>query len=526
MIFKLQYIDNKTNARAGLITTDHGTIKTPIFMPVGTVGTVKGVHLSELKQDIKAQIILGNTYHLYLRPGLDIIEKAGGLHRFNGFDRPILTDSGGFQVFSLAGIRKLYEEGAEFRSHIDGSKHFFTPEKVMDIERTIGADIMMAVNLGTRGVDDACNLLEYCNHPSGTLYSNLRISHGAVQPYNIKTWCLGNEMDGPWQVGHKTAEEYGRLAVETARAMRKIDDSIQLVASGSSYPEMPTFPQWEATVLDHVYEDVDYLSIHQYLGDTTQDLKDFLAKSLTTESFIQNVLATCDYVRARKRSHKQMMLSFDEWNLWYHSVGSDEAYRKATPWQYAPSLVEDIYTMADTAVFGTMLITILRHADRIKIACLAQLVNVIAPIMTQPKGGQAWIQSIYWPFLHASLYGRGTVLHTAADSPRYDSKTFTDVPYLESVSIYNQEKGEVTIFAANRSTDSELVLSTTLEGFSQVNLIEHITLNHPDLQIVNGPGADNIRPRKVSGAVVKGKTVTAALPPVSWNVLRLSVGEK
>ena len=392
--------------------------------------------------------------------------------------------------------------------------------------REIGADIMMAVNLGTRGVDDACNLLEYCNHPSGTLYSNLRISHGAVQPYNIKTWCLGNEMDGPWQVGHKTAEEYGRLAVETARAMRKIDDSIQLVASGSSYPEMPTFPQWEATVLDHVYEDVDYLSIHQYLGDTTQDLKDFLAKSLTTESFIQNVLATCDYVRARKRSHKQMMLSFDEWNLWYHSVGSDEAYRKATPWQYAPSLVEDIYTMADAAVFGTMLITILRHADRIKIACLAQLVNVIAPIMTQPKGGQAWIQSIYWPFLHASLYGRGTVLHTAADCPRYDSKTFTDVPYLESVSIYNQEKGEVTIFAVNRSTDSELVLSTTLEGFSQVNLIEHITLNHPDLQIVNGPGADNIRPRKVSGAVVEGKTVTAALPPVSWNVLRLSVGEK
>ena len=392
--------------------------------------------------------------------------------------------------------------------------------------REIGADIMMAVNLGTRGVDDACNLLEYCNHPSGTLYSNLRISHGAVQPYNIKTWCLGNEMDGPWQVGHKTAEEYGRLAVETARAMRKIDDSIQLVASGSSYPEMPTFPQWEATVLDHVYEDVDYLSIHQYLGDTTQDLKDFLAKSLTTESFIQNVLATCDYVRARKRSHKQMTLRFDEWNLWYHSVGSDEAYRKATPWQYAPSLVEDIYTMADAAVFGTMLITILRHADRIKIACLAQLVNVIAPIMTQPKGGQAWIQSIYWPFLHASLYGRGTVLHTAADCPRYDSKTFTDVPYLESVSIYNQEKGEVTIFAVNRSTDSELVLSTTLEGFSQVNLIEHITLNHPDLQIVNGPGADNIRPRKVSGAVVEGKTVTAALPPVSWNVLRLSVGEK
>ena len=144
MTFELQYTDSKTEARAGVITTDHGQITTPIFMPVGTLGSVKGVHQHELKDDIKAQIILGNTYHLYLRPGLEVIEKAGGLHKFNGFDRPMLTDSGGFQVFSLSGIRKLTEEGAKFQSHIDGSKHMFTPEKVMDIERTIGADIMMA----------------------------------------------------------------------------------------------------------------------------------------------------------------------------------------------------------------------------------------------------------------------------------------------------------------------------------------------------------------------------------------------
>lgn len=144
MKFQLQYTDPKSRARAGVITTDHGQIKTPIFMPVGTAGTVKAVHLYELKEDIEAQIILGNTYHLYLRPGLDVIEQVGGLHKFNGFDRPMLTDSGGFQVFSLTGIRKMTEEGVEFRSHIDGSKHMFTPERVMDIERTIGADIMMA----------------------------------------------------------------------------------------------------------------------------------------------------------------------------------------------------------------------------------------------------------------------------------------------------------------------------------------------------------------------------------------------
>lgn len=154
MTFTLQHTDSKSKARAGLITTDHGNVQTPIFMPVGTAGSVKGVHLHELKDDIKAQIILGNTYHLYLRPGLDVIEQAGGLHRFNGFDRPMLTDSGGFQVFSLTGIRKLREDGCEFRSHIDGSKHFFTPEKVIDIERTIGADIIMAFDECPPGTAD------------------------------------------------------------------------------------------------------------------------------------------------------------------------------------------------------------------------------------------------------------------------------------------------------------------------------------------------------------------------------------
>ena len=144
MTFALQHTDPQSSARAGLIHTDHGDIQTPIFMPVGTAASVKGVQLRELTDDVKAQIILGNTYHLYLRPGTSVLEQAGGLHKFNGFDRPMLTDSGGFQVFSLTGIRKLREEGCEFRSHIDGSKHFFTPERVMDIERSIGADIMMA----------------------------------------------------------------------------------------------------------------------------------------------------------------------------------------------------------------------------------------------------------------------------------------------------------------------------------------------------------------------------------------------
>lgn len=384
----------------------------------------------------------------------------------------------------------------------------------------IGAQVMMAVNLGTRGIDAACDLLEYCNHPGGTLYSDRRIANGARRPFGIKTWCLGNEMDGPWQIGHKTAEEYGRLAVETARAMRAIDPSIELVASGSSYPEMPTFPQWEDTVLGHVYEDVDFLSLHQYLGDTTGDLRDYLAKSLTTEHFLQAVIATCDYVKAKKRSSKTMRLSFDEWNIWYHSLGKDDEILARAPWQQAPGLVEDVYTVADAVVFGSMLITLLRHADRVQIACLAQLVNVIAPIMTEPGGGEAWLQTIYWPFLHGSRYGRGTVLHTACQCPRYDSPHFTDVPYLEQVAVWNEEQGELALFAVNRSLEEPLPLQVDLRGFDGAALIEHLCLTG-EANAVNGPGRSAAVPRALAGASLDDGCLRAVLPPLSWNVLRL-----
>ena len=205
MTFDLQYTDPKSNARAGIITTDHGQIETPIFMPVGTLGTVKGVHLHELKDDIKAQIILGNTYHLYLRPGLDIIERAGGLHKFNGFDRPMLTDSGGFQVFSLSGIRKMREEGVEFRSHIDGSKHMFTPEKVMDIERTIGADIMMAFDECTPGPAD----YEYAKKSMQLTHPDLRKQ---AAEFIASKGADGNAIGG-LAVGEPTEKMYEMIEV-------------------------------------------------------------------------------------------------------------------------------------------------------------------------------------------------------------------------------------------------------------------------------------------------------------------------
>jgi alpha-N-arabinofuranosidase len=180
-----------------------------------------------------------------------------------------------------------------------------------------GVEPMMAVNLGTRGVQEALDLLEYCNVPGGTTWSDLRRAHGAEDPYRIKMWCLGNEMDGPWQIGHKTAGEYGRLAAETARAMRMIDPDLELVACGSSGRSMPTFGEWEATVLEHTYDVVDYISCHSYYQEFDGDVDSFLASAVDMEAFIEGTVATCDYVKAKRKSSKTINISFDEWNVWY-----------------------------------------------------------------------------------------------------------------------------------------------------------------------------------------------------------------
>jgi len=281
----------------------------------------------------------------------------------------------------------------------------------MEWAEQVGAEVNMAVNLGTRGADDARRIVEYCNHPGGTELSDLRVKNGADKPFGIKTWCLGNEMDGFWQIGAKTATEYGRVAAEAAKVMKWVDDSIELVVCGSSYMEIPTFASWEAEVLEHTYEHVEYLSLHRYYGNQKNDLANYLAMSENMDQFIKAVAAICDYVKAKKRVDKTMYLAFDEYNVWYHTLESD---KKNPPWQYAPPLLEDIYNFEDALLMGCLLITLLKNSDRVKIACLAQLVNVIAPIMTE-NDGPAWRQTIFYPFMHAARYGHGTALTPVLD---------------------------------------------------------------------------------------------------------------
>lgn len=384
-----------------------------------------------------------------------------------------------------------------------------------------GADVMMAVNLGTRGIDAACNLLEYCNHPSGSKYSDLRISHGVKEPHNIKTWCLGNEMDGPWQVGHKTAREYGRLADETAKALRQIDPEIELVACGSSNTGMPSYPQWEATVLEEAYDSVDYISLHTYYGNPDNDTANFLARSDDMENFIRTVISTCDFVKAKRRAKKNIMLSFDEWNVWFHSSAADNDAMANRPWAVAPHLLEDQYTFEDALLVGLMLITLMKHSDRVRMACLAQLVNVIAPIMTE-EDGPAWRQTIYYPYLHASRFGRGIALNPALRSSRHDTRDFSSVTDVESAAVWNDEKEEITVFAVNRDLEEEIVLETDLRGFPGYRLHEHIVLEHGDLKAVNASGAQTISPKTVTDRGEQdGGILKSRLSPASWNVIRL-----
>lgn len=378
-----------------------------------------------------------------------------------------------------------------------------------------GAECMMAVNLGTRGADEARNLVEYCNHPSGTYWSDLRRSHGVEKPHNIKLWCLGNEMDGAWQMGAKTAVEYGRTALEASKVMKWTDPSIETVLCGSSNRGSKTFGKWEEESLDIAYDSVDYVSLHQYYDNKTDDIQSFLAKTLELDEFIRSVICVCDYVKAKKRSKKTINLSFDEWNVWYHS--NDAPFEK---WSVAPPLLEDIYNFEDALLVGSMLITLLRHCDRIKIACLAQLVNVIAPIFTK-TGGSAVEQTIFYPFMHMANHGRGAALLPLIDCPKYDCREFTDVPYIEAIATYDEENGEAVIFCVNKSLDEDVELTASLLDLDGFEPAEFTSMDGYDKKAENTLDAAPVKPRQNPLPAMENGTLTAVLKPLSWNMIRL-----
>ena len=380
---------------------------------------------------------------------------------------------------------------------------------------------MYSINLGTRGPEQARDVVEYANHPGGSKFSDLRIQNGKKDPLNIRLWCLGNEMDGPWQMGAKTAYEYGRIANESAKMMKWVDPSIELVACGSSSSEMPTFGSWEYEMLSECYDNIDYVSLHRYYGNPTGDTPGFLARAMDTDEFIRTVVSICDAVKGKKHSKKTISLSFDEWNVWYHSGEQDKEIWKRDRWGRALPLLEDIYNFEDALLCGSILITFLRNADRVKIACLAQLVNVIAPIMTR-NGGGCWAQTTYYPMMHASKYGRGTALRAIVDSPVYDCRDFEAVPLIDATATLGDD-GSVTVFCVNRDLKEDFSLEIDLRAFDSLRLSEHILLHHDDVKAINTEeNPMNVAPVAGPGGMLDDGKATVRVPALSWNVIRFT----
>jgi alpha-L-arabinofuranosidase len=386
--------------------------------------------------------------------------------------------------------------------------------------RKSGTTPMMAVNLGTRGIQEALDLLEYANGAESTALADLRRAHGHEDPHDVTWWCLGNEMDGPWQIGHKTAQEYGRLARETARAMRTVQSELVLVACGSSSSSMPTFGDWEREVLTEAYDEVDLVSAHAYYREG-DDLDSFLASAVDMDRFVAAVTATADAVGAARKSTKRIDISFDEWNVWYHQE-EDPAVVTGGAWPHAPHMEEDVYTVADAVVVGSLLISLLRHTDRVRGASQAQLVNAIAPIMTEP-GGRAWRQTIFHPFALTSRHAAGTVLQVAITSDRYDTARFGEVDLVDAAVTHDARTGEVVVFVVNRATDDTTGLTVDVGHLGDLAIREALTYSSSDHHWrASADDAVSVLPVGNATAVLTGGTVHVQLPPISWSMLRLT----
>lgn len=400
--------------------------------------------------------------------------------------------------------------------HSSDPNHVGTDE-FMAWAELAGVEPMMAVNLGTRGVQEALDILEYCNVPGTSHFAEQRKANGTEDPYRVKLWCLGNEMDGPWQIGHKTAHEYGRIAAETARAMRMVQPDLELVACGSSGRSMPTFGEWERTVLEETWDQVDMISAHAYYWEKDAGLQEFLVSAEDMDRFINEVAATADAVGAARKSDRQIGISFDEWNVWYQDRAESRP-PTGDDWPVAPVLLEDNYSVADAVVVGNLLISLLRHTDRVWVANQAQLVNVIAPIMTE-QGGAAWKQTIFHPFALTARYARGEVLRLQLSGPTIDSQAFGEVQAVDAVATWDGDEGAV--FLVNRSeTRSVTVEADVPEG---ATLVEALTLDHDDPRYQASAGDDaTVLPRPNDSAQIIDARVSIELPPISWTMVRLS----
>ncbi|KFI85275.1 alpha-L-arabinofuranosidase [Bifidobacterium reuteri DSM 23975] len=404
-----------------------------------------------------------------------------------------------------------------------------------------GTEIMLAVNMGTRGLQEALDELEYVNGAPGTTIADRRVANGIPEPMNIAMWCIGNEMDGPWQVGHMTPEEYASRVEKVAHAMKLAESGLELVACGSSSAQMPTFGTWEKTVLTRAYEYLSFVSAHAYYHDHDHEshkpegMREFLASSEDMKQFIATVASCADYAREANHGSKDIAISFDEWGVWYQDIWQkQEAEWKAAeteglhtePWPKAPHLLEDVYTASDAVVEGSLMITLLKHCDRVRSASRAQLVNVIAPIMAEDNG-PAWRQTIFYPFAEAANHAHGVAYAPAIDGPTFHTETYGDVQALEAVVTWDEETREGLILAVNRDPDAAHELSVDVSGLPGVDAtrfaVTHAEMLHDDdpYRRNSAEKPDAVVPQ-VLNVSVDGAVASYVLPEISWSAVRFT----
>lgn len=354
----------------------------------------------------------------------------------------------------------------------------FGPNEFVELCRKMDWTPMLAVNLGTGTPEEARNWLEYCNAPAGTKWSNLRVAHGYQDPHDVLLWSLGNEMDGPWQIGHMPAEQYAILARQTARLMKMCDPRIEVVACGSCGPELPTFMDWDRTVLETFNGDLDFLSIHSYVGNIANDTPEFLAVTKGVDRQIEATDAACRAAMYKKRSHKRAYISFDEYNVWYRA--RDGAHMDGAD-KFAPPLLEEVYNLEDALIVACYLNTFIRHADSVKIANIAQIVNVIAPILT--RGDDMVLQTIFYPFEIFSKRRSGTSLQVVVDGPGYETKKFGQVQFIDASAILNGDL--LNVFLVNRDLESPMDVEVKVGNASVTRRVSGEIVTGPDPKLVN-----------------------------------------
>ena len=409
----------------------------------------------------------------------------------------------------------------------------FGTNEFIDWCKRVGTEPLLAFNLGTSTPEMAVAYVEYCNVDKGTKWSELRRSHGYAAPHNVRAWCLGNEMDGPWQMGHMPAREYGRKARDTARQIRVLDRSLQLIACGSSNPNMPTYLVWDREVLEECYDQVDAISLHNYYGNTMELTGNksarFLAMNLDMERQIREIAAVADYVQGLKKSPKRLWLSFDEWNIWYRARGGDFADGKRA---FAPRLLEEVYNLEDALLVGGFLNTLLRQSDRVRVACLAQMLNVIAPLVTNETS--VLRQSTYYPFAWALKYARGTVLDLLVETETYpiaaaglraDVAQDDQVPFVDVAATIDLPSGRACVLMLNRDLESERELQLDWRDMTPTRVLACETLTGPDLKAFNTFDATTrVAPRTLEPPA-PGRRMTFKLPARSYTVAHIATDQ-